>query len=103
MHMKLYRYTTNSEGVFSAGKRLLPKYLVDEANKTRAWLPKPVLSEGDYLFYLTEIGKEKYESTLLNTHKKYLENIQLDEVESNDLGKVVYEDDWQVVVNAKLS
>lgn len=30
MGRKLYRYTTNGEGVFSAGKRLLPEELVNE-------------------------------------------------------------------------
>ena len=40
---KLYRYTTNREGVFSSGKRLLPKELVDEVNQNRKWLVRPNL------------------------------------------------------------
>ncbi len=98
MKNKLYRYTTNGEGVWAAGKRLLPKELVDEALEQRKWMPKPELPEGEYRFFLTEKGKDKYEKTLLNVHKKYLPNIKSEEVEPFKLGNVVYEDEWQVVV-----
>ena len=68
----IYRYTSDGEGVFSAGKRLLPKNLVEEVIEAKKWLIKPKLPEGNYRFYLTEKGKEKYEETLLLSHKKYL-------------------------------
>ncbi len=97
IHNKLYRYTANGEGVWSAGKRLLPDELVDEALEQRKWMPKPQLPEGEYTFFLTEKGKERYENTLFNTHKKYLSNIQLEEIDPTKIGEVVYEDDWQVV------
>ena len=95
---KVYRYTSNNEGVFSAGKRLLPKELIDEAWENRKWLPKPNLPDGDYRFYLTLKGKEQYEKTLLNVHKKYLPNIKLEEINKNNIGEIIYEDEWQVVV-----
>ena len=79
----------------------MPPELVDEAWKQRKWMPKPELPEGDYRFYLTEKGREQYEKTLLNTHKKYLPNIKSEEVDAAKIGEVVYEDDWQVV--AKVS
>lgn len=95
--MKLYRYLANGEGVWSAGKRLLPKALVGEANQNRAWLKKPELSDGNYRFWLKELGKEQYEQTLYKTHQKYLPNITVEEKDENELGEVAYEDEFQVV------
>jgi len=97
----LYRYTSNNEGIWSAGKRLLPEDLIDEANENRKWLLKPQLPAGDYRFYLTEKGKEQYEKTLLKTHKKYLPKIKIEEINPLTIGKIVYEDEWQVVVENK--
>lgn len=98
----LYRYTSDGEGIFSAGKRLLPEDLVEEARNARAWLPKPELSPSDdYRFYMTAKGKEQYEKTLLLVHKKYLKDIQVQEVPLdvvNTVGHIVYEDEWQVVI-----
>lgn len=94
---RVYRYTTEGEGVWSAGKRLLPDELVDEANKNRAWLKKPDISEGNYRFWMTELGKETYEQTLFKTHQKYLPDIKLEEMLRAELGDVVYEDKYQVV------
>jgi len=37
----IYRYTSDGEGVFSAGKRLLPKNLVEEVIEAKKWLIKP--------------------------------------------------------------
>lgn len=99
--MKIYRYTTNGEGVFSAGKRLLPKELIDEVIENKKWLVKPILQKGVYLFYLTGKGKEKYEKTLLNSHKKYLSNIKLEIYEKEKLVKIVYEDEYQIVEKFK--
>ncbi len=96
--MKLYRYTSRGEGIFSAGKRLLPEAFIDEALVARAWLLKPVLPPGEYRFYLTERGKERYEATLLLVHKKYLEDIACEVVEESALGEVVYRDADQVVI-----
>jgi len=93
----MYRYTTKGEGIFSAGKRLLPNKLVEEVLEAKKWLPKPSLPKGEYRFYLTKKGKEKYEKTLLLSHKKYLEEIKLEKVEYNKLKKIVYEDEYQVV------
>ena len=99
--MKLYRYTSNGEGIWSIGKRLLPESLVDEANENRKWMKKPNLPEGNYRFYLTNEGRSKYEQTLLNTHKKYLSDIKIEEVDLETLNpKVVYKDEYQVVTNA---
>ena len=98
MNQKLCRYTTNGEGVWSAGKRLLPEDLVDEANENRKWLPKPNLPPGEYQFFLTEKGKSKYESTLLHTHDKYLPDIKCELLEESALGEIVYQDEWQIVV-----
>src|SRR3989344_4045170 len=97
----LYRYTTNGEGIWSAGKRLLPPELIDEANANRAWLTKPELPEGNYCFWLTEQGKEKYEQTLYRTHQKYLSNIQLESKDKASLGTIIYEDEFQVVEQIK--
>ena len=93
----LYRYTTKGEGVFSAGKRLLPEHLVEEVLEAKKWLKKPNLPEGEYRFYLTKKGKEKYEKTLLLSHNKYLPDIKIEEIDSSKLKRVVYEDEYQVV------
>ncbi|MBI4268669.1 hypothetical protein HY627_02470 [Candidatus Uhrbacteria bacterium] len=96
--MKLYRFITSSgEGVFGAGKRLLPENLVDEAWENRKWMPKPNLPEGEYDFYMTSAGKEKYEQTLFVTHRKYLDGITCVEVDADAIGQPIYEDEWQVV------
>jgi hypothetical protein len=97
--MKLYRYTSQGEGIYSIGKRLLPENLIEEAWNARKWLPKPVLPEGEYTFYLTEKGKQEYEKTLLKVHQKYLSDIKLEEIDVANLKDTVYEDEWQVVIN----
>ncbi len=97
----VYRYTTNGEGVWSAGKRLLPEELVEEANKNRAWLKKPQLPEGNFRFWLTAQGLKMYEQTLLNTHKKYLPEIKLEKKEKDEFSNIVYEDEHQVVEEVK--
>ncbi len=97
LQKKLYRYTTNGEGVFSAGKRLLPKELIEEVLENKKWLSKPKLKEGEYRFYLTKKGKEKYEKTLLLSHKKYLVDIKLEIMNKKDLKNIIYEDEYQVV------
>ena len=97
----LYRYTSKDEGIWSAGKRLLPENLIEEANEQRKWLTKPNLPKGNYIFYMTEKGKEKYDETLLTTHKKYLSDIKQQRVSFEDaskLGKIVYEDEDQIVI-----
>lgn len=95
---KLYRYTSNGEGIWSAGKRLLPTDLIDEAFEQRKWMPRPELPNGNYRFLLTEKGKEQYKKTLLKVHKKYLPNIKCEEINHSDIDAIVYEDEWQVVV-----
>lgn len=99
--MKLFRYTSNGEGVWSAGKRLLPDDLVGEAFEQRRWLPKPSLPEGEYVFYLTLKGKSRYDETLLNVHKKYLADIVCESLEVPDETSFVYVDEWQVVMKVK--
>ncbi len=94
---RLYRFTTNGEGVFSAGKSRLPKELVDEVIEAKKWLLKPKLTEGNYRFYLTEKGKDKYENTLIHSHKKYLPNIKCESINRDELKNIIYEDEWQVV------
>ncbi len=101
MGRKLYRYTTNGEGVFSAGKRLLPEELVPEVLERKKWLPKPNLPLGNYQFYLTEKGKEMYEKTLLLSHKKYLPHIKKEIVDADDIKNIIYEDEYQVVEKNK--
>jgi hypothetical protein len=96
--VKLYRYTTDGEGTWSAGKRLLPEKLVGKVNKARKWLKKPDLPEGNYTFYLTQLGKDKYEQTLLHLHKQYLDKIKLEESLLEPDSIVVYQDEYQVVV-----
>jgi len=95
---KLYRYSSNGEGIFSAGKRLLPSNLVQEADEARKWLPKPQLPPGEYSFYWTEDGCQKYEQTLLLVHKKYLTNRIKEEIDPSTLMSFFYEDPWQVVI-----
>lgn len=95
---KLYRYTSNGEGIYSIGKRLLPENLANEAWEARKWLPKPVLQPGEYLFFLTEKGRRKYEETLLRIHEKYLDNIELHQLYQDELTEeVIYQDEWQIV------
>ncbi len=101
MNLKVYRFTTNGEGVFSAGKRLLPEELIDEVNENRKWLIKPNLPQGNYQFYLTEKGMKKYEQTLFLSHQKYLKNIKKETIERKNLKKIVYEDEHQVVEEIK--
>jgi hypothetical protein len=96
--MKLYRYTSEGEGIYTIGKRLLPENLVSEANEARKWLPKPQFPQGEYKFYLTQMGKEQYEKTLLKVHKKYLKDIEYEEIEFSDLDKIFFQDEWQVVI-----
>ena len=45
LQKKLYRYTTNGEGVFSAGKGS-SKELIEEVLENKKWLNKPKLKEG---------------------------------------------------------
>jgi hypothetical protein len=96
---KLYRYTSNGEGIYLVGKRLLPESLVEEAWEARKWLPKPQLPPGEYRFFMTEKGKAKYEETLLKVHQKYLTNIVCQEIDISEINEdIIYEDEWQLVV-----
>lgn len=101
-HTKLYRYSSSGEGIFSAGKRLLPENLIEEAWEARKWMPKPQLPEGEYRFFLTQAGKEKYETTLLKVHQKYLPDIKCQDIDPSKIGSIVYEDEWQVVVKKEI-
>ncbi len=98
---KLFRYTSEGEGIFNIGKRLLPEGLIDEAWQARRWMPKPILPEGDYRFFLTPMGKEKYESTLLLIHEKYLSGIHCETIDPAKVGPIIYEDEYQVVTVVK--
>lgn len=97
MSLKLYRYKTNGEGIFQAGKRLLPSSLVEEGLEAKKWLKKPKLPKGRYVFYMTEKGKDLYEKTLLLSHKKYLKDIRREEISRSQLKNIIYEDEYQVV------
>ncbi|MBI4116186.1 hypothetical protein HY449_00400 [Candidatus Pacearchaeota archaeon] len=97
MKNKLYRYASNGEGVFSAGKRLLPKELVPEIDKIRGSIPKPNLKNGNYRFYLKSKGKKVYLKNYYPIHKKYLKNITIEKVSYNKLKNIIYEDECQVV------
>jgi len=79
----------------------MPKELTDEVLENKKWLVKPELTEGVYLFYLTEKGREEYEKKLLNSHKKYLTDIKLETHEKENLKKIVYEDEYQIVEKLK--
>lgn len=69
--MKLYRYLTNGEGVWSAGKRLLPLKLVDEANQNRAWLKNQT-----YQMVIIGFGLQKPEKKNMSRHStKPIKNI----------------------------
>lgn len=96
----LYRYTANGEGVFSAGKRLLPGALAADALSAREWIIKPKLPEGSYHFYFTEAGKVMYEQTLLRVHQQYLSNLRCEEIDPTTIGTIIYEDAWQVVTRS---
>lgn len=102
----LYRYTSNDEGIWSAGKRLLPEELAGEALEARKWMPKPDLDRTkNYRFYLTPKGMEMYESTLLKVHQKYLQNIKKEAVSYTkvlEVGPIAYEDEYQVVVEKQV-
>ncbi len=97
----LYRYTSEGEGIFTAGKRLLPESLINEVLEAKKWLPKPSLNPNfEYKFYLTSKGKEQYENTLLNVHRKYLKDIKLELFETEKLKsekEIAFQDQWQVV------
>ena len=94
---KLFRYSSQSEGIFSVGKRLLPDSLTEEAWQARKWLPKPKLGESQYTFFLTLLGKQKYETTLLLVHQKYLTEIKCEEIIPDNIGTIMYQDEYQVV------
>jgi hypothetical protein len=104
----LYRYTTNGEGTFSAGRRLLntqPKEFIEKmlevVRRNKSWLRLPELSMDNLEFYWTEEGKSKYEEDFLPMHRQYLPDIKLEVVNYDELpGEVVYEDEHQVGIRA---
>ncbi len=108
MEEKLYRYTTNSEGTFSAGRRLLddqPQERIDRilegVKKNKEWLIRPELEEDNLEFYWTEKGRERYEKNFLPIHKEYLPNIQMDTINLSALpGKIIYTDENQIGIIA---
>lgn len=94
---KVYRFTTEGEGTWNAGKRLLPPELIELANQNRQWLTKPSLPEGDYRSWFTEEGKSMYEQTLLSIHRLYLSNIEMIEQLRSNLGEIAYVDIYQIL------
>lgn len=93
----VYRFTTHGEGTWTAGRRLLPPELVEEANQNRQWLTKPTLPEGNYRSWFTEEGKSMYVQTLLTIHRLYLSNIEMSEKLRSNLGDIAYEDAYQIL------
>ena len=104
MKRLLYRYTTQGEGTFSAGRRLidslgaeLKSEVLSVVANNKSWLTLPKLNERNLEFYWTELGKSKYEESFLPVHRKYLVNIVLETIEYSELsGPVVYEDEYQI-------
>jgi hypothetical protein len=108
MENRLYRYTTNSEGTFSAGRRLLDSQpadfiakVLEVVRKNKEWLSLPELEHDNLEFYWTEAGNKKYEENFLPIHKEYLPNIHLEIIKLEDLpGKIVYQDENQIGIIA---
>lgn len=105
----LYRYTSNGEGTFSAGRRLLdeqPKEFIDRmvqvVKDNKQWLVLSRIEHDNLEFFWTEKGKEEYEKTFLPMHREYLPNIEITEVKREELlGEIVYEDEHQIGIKAK--
>jgi hypothetical protein len=108
MSKNLYRYTTNGEGTFSAGRRLIDSLSADlkaevlsVVAKNKSWLTLPALSMDNLEFYWTELGRQKYEESFLVVHQKYLPNIQFIVTTYEQLsGPIVYEDIYQVGISS---
>jgi hypothetical protein len=100
--MKLYRYTSEGEGIFNKERESLPDSMIDEGHKARAWLPKPDLDVENFSFYLKEKGNNEYKKKLLPFHQKFLKDIECEELEIDvQVDDVVYQDEWQIALKNK--
>jgi hypothetical protein len=100
--MKLYRYTSEGEGIFVKERAELPDSMIDEGHEARSWLPNPTLEglpEGEFSFYLKEKGNSEYKNKLLPFHKKFLKDIECEEIEREvKVEDVVYQDEYQIAL-----
>ena len=96
-----FRITYNNIGIYEALKNNIPFNIWKSLLKSKIfiWLPKPPEYLNGYYSYFTELGFEKFKQLVLPICKKYLnkENIKIEKLE-NISDKIVYQDDYQIVV-----
>lgn len=99
-----YRITYNNIGIYEALKNNISFDIWKSLLKSNIfnWLPKQPIYLNGYYSYFTEFGFEKFKQLILPVCKKYLNDEDI-KIEQFDIliDKIVYQDDYQVVVEKK--
>lgn len=97
-----YRVTYDGEGIYNAYKNKVgfTKWKEFLSNGYSSWLPKPPLNYDKNLSYFTEDGYKKFMSDVMPIMKKSLNSNKIEIDEINDIGKIVYNDKYQVVTES---
>ena len=98
---KYYRITYNGEGIYNALKKRISLEQWQELLKSEKikWLPKPPRYAESKKSYFTKKGYDKFKELVLPIIYEYLDNknVQIEKVEN--ISNVIYEDEFQVVIN----
>lgn len=97
---KLYRVTHNGIGIYEAMRKQCSAKRWKEllSSEVFTWLPKPKSYPNGNLSYFTKEGIDKFNELVLPEAEKIVgDNITIDKIDSNEIGKIVYRDKYQII------
>ena len=99
---KYYRITYNDEGIYEALKKKIGIQEWKKLLKSKAltWLPKPPVYTNTYYSYFTKLGFDTFNKLTLPIMKTYIDETEIKIDTFSKIGKIVYEDKYQVVAES---
>lgn len=100
-----YRVTYNGIGIYEAFRQSVPQHVWLRFLKSdkASWLPKPPDYTSGYESYFTKLGFSKFEEMTLPYMSKFLDRKKINIKEYMDIGDIVYQDMFQVIVSTSYS
>jgi len=101
---KLYRVTFNDIGIYEAMRQhmSLDKWRDFLKSDNATWLPKPDKYPDGYTSYFTKEGIDKFNELVYPISCGILgDNIKYEEFDQDDIGDIVYKDNYQIIAEYK--
>ena len=101
---KLYRVTHNGIGIYEAMRQhmSLDKWRDFLKSDNATWLPKPDKYPDGYTSYFTKEGIDKFNELVYPIACGVLgDNIKYEEFDQDDIGNIVYKDNYQIIAEYK--